>query len=72
MYFRIEFVPIDPSTMFDSVSNGSCDIIMANVAPVPGMMGNGKFTALYIGLKLAFVTKDCRKNDFKRREDVVK
>jgi ABC-type amino acid transport substrate-binding protein len=69
---RIEFVPVDPRTFFDRVNNGSCDIIMASVALVPGMIGKGRFTSPYIDLHLAFVTKDDRKNDFERLEDVVK
>ncbi len=69
---RIEFVPVDQNTLFDRVENGSCDIIMADVALLPGMIGKGRFTSPHIGLHLAFVTKDYKKNDFERLEDVVK
>ncbi|MDD1758749.1 MAG: cation:dicarboxylase symporter family transporter [Methanotrichaceae archaeon] len=69
---RIEFVPVDQRTLFDRVNNGSCDIIMSGVALVPGMIGKGRFTSPYIDLYLAFVTKDDRKNDFERLEDVAK
>jgi Na+/H+-dicarboxylate symporter/ABC-type amino acid transport substrate-binding protein len=69
---HIEFVPVDQSTLFDSVNNGTCDIIMAGVGLVPGMIGKGRFTSPYIDLHLAFVTKDSRKNDFENLGDVVK
>ncbi len=68
---RIEFVPVDSRTFFERVNKGSCDIIMAGVAIVPGIIERGKFTSPYIALHLAFITKDGRKNDFERFEDVV-
>jgi ABC-type amino acid transport substrate-binding protein len=68
---RIEFVPVDRSNLFDSVNNGSCDIIMAGVGLVPGMIGKGRFTSPYIDLHLAFVTKDDRKKDFDKLEVVA-
>lgn len=68
----IEFVPVDQRTLYDRVNNGSCDIIMAGVALVPGMIGMGRFTSPYIDLHLAFVIKDYKKNDFEKLEDVVK
>jgi ABC-type amino acid transport substrate-binding protein len=69
---RIEFVPVDRSNLFDSVNNGCCDIIMAGVGLVPGMIGKGRFTSPYIDLHRAFVTKDNRKNDFERLEEAAK
>jgi ABC-type amino acid transport substrate-binding protein len=68
---RIEFVPVDRSNLFDSVNDGSCDIIMAGIGLVPGMIGKGRFTSPYIDLHLAFVTKDDRKNDFDKLEEVA-
>jgi Na+/H+-dicarboxylate symporter/ABC-type amino acid transport substrate-binding protein len=58
----VEFVPVDQRTLYDRVNNASCDIIMAGVALVPGMIGMGRFTSPYIDLHLAFVTKDYKKN----------
>lgn len=69
---KVEFVPVERRSGYDMVNNGSCDIIMSGVALVPGMIGLGRFTSPYIDLHLAFVTKDYRKNDFERVEDVAR
>jgi Na+/H+-dicarboxylate symporter/ABC-type amino acid transport substrate-binding protein len=71
---RIEFVPVDSETWIDRVNNGSCDIIMSQLALFPGMIGERRcrFTSGYIDLNLALITKDNRKKDFERREDVAK
>ncbi|MDD1752239.1 MAG: cation:dicarboxylase symporter family transporter [Methanotrichaceae archaeon] len=69
---RIEFVPVNQSNLFDRVNNGSCDIIMSGIAMLPGLVEKAKFTSPHIGLHLAFVAKDDRKNDFEKLEDVVK
>lgn len=69
---RIEFMPVNRRTEYDPVNNGSCDIIMAGVPLVPGMIGMGRFTSPYIDLHLALVTEDYRKNDFEKLDDVVK
>ncbi|MDD1709010.1 MAG: transporter substrate-binding domain-containing protein, partial [Methanoregulaceae archaeon] len=68
---RIEFIPLDQGTLFDRVNNGSCDIAMAGVVLVPGIMEEARFTSPYLDLHLAFVTRDDRKNDFEQLEDVA-
>jgi ABC-type amino acid transport substrate-binding protein len=45
---RIEFVPVNRRTEYDSVNNGSCDIIMAGVPLGSGNDRNGQvYIALY-------------------------
>lgn len=68
---RIEFVPVNRKTGYDMVNNGSLDIIMSSVALVRGMVGLGKFTSPHIELHMAFVTRDYRKDEFQRLEDVA-
>jgi len=68
---RIEFIPVDRKTGYVLVNNGSCDIIMCSVDLVPGMVGLGRFTSPHIELHMAFVTKDYRKDEFQKLEDVA-
>ena len=68
---RIEFIPMDQDTFLDRVNNGSCDIVMSGVVLVPGIFEDARFTAPYLDLHLAFVTRDDRKNDFEQLEEVA-
>lgn len=68
---RIEFIPVDQETFLDRVNNGSCDIVMAGVVLVPGILEDARFTSPYLDLHLAFVVRDDRKNDFVQLQDVA-
>lgn len=68
---RIEFIPIDQGTFLDRVNNGSCDIVMAGVVLVPGIVDDARFTSPYLDLHLAFITRDDQKDDYERWDEVA-
>ena len=45
---------------------------MAGVVLVPEVMNDARFTSPYLDLHLAFVTRDDRKDDFERLDDVAR
>ena len=69
---RVEFVPVDRENALDRVNAGGCDIVMTGLVLVSPMMQKARYTAPYMDLHLALVTRDERTGAFEDLDAVAR